>query len=112
MNRISDLESWKSFLRQGDYVDPIVIAVPRKIRYNGVEKIPSPAHSQEVFDDARYRWFLTSREDAVVFKLLNVAEIGIMMEVSDFIEVMTSYSASKELYTGLDFYMKCTTKHE
>ena len=116
MHRVNNITQWREtaldpFLN--DYDDPVVIAISRKLRQSDTVKIEAPAWAREIFDDANHRWYLTSREDVIVFKLIGNTRIATTMEVNKFVELLETYSASKNLFTGIEYYINCIgDKHE
>jgi len=87
-----------------EYEDPVVIVT---VKLPGRSRIFAdggvPKWSKELLDNDGHLWSLTSREDAVVFKLLGSVRVVSVMEVNEFLEMMTSYATAKGLWTGIDY---------
>ena len=87
-----------------DYADPVVVVTmgPSRLGMTRAECVPK--WSRELLDNDGHIWSLTSREDVTVFKLLGASRIVSVMEVKEFIEMMTSYAVAKDLWTGIDYH--------
>jgi hypothetical protein len=90
-----------------EYKNPVIARIIRQLRSSDKDPIYSPKRSREVFDDFKYRWFLTDREDALMFKLTHDTTMQ-LIEVDEFINLLTSFSTSRDLFTSLEYYLNVT----
>lgn len=100
---MSDVSKWKRNALDpylNDYDDPIILVMskPSKIGQH------TPPWARVALSADQHQWCLANRDDVVMFTLTGDERIVSTMEVDEFIKMMNSYTASKELFTGIIYY--------